>query len=283
MVVISTTVVQRTEPVCFEACAFEGARQAIAREGTKAARRAPIGAPPVASCVDEAQHCRAPDGLPLRPSSKASALPGARLVERGGTEMRRIIMVCTVCALFSANAGGQGPKQSPTANGPDQHVQMQGTAGAAGNFDGVSFGGADLGRANFHAASLVGAGLEFVRLDSADFVSADLSYATVLPNSAKDANFTRAVLTHVTGNSGNFDGAILSVSRLEGANFVGASFVGAYLGDTNLFGASFAYANLTNASLVGAKISNTDFFGALWSNTICPDGSNSDTNPNCGF
>jgi hypothetical protein len=68
-----------------------------------------------------------------------------------------------------------------------------------------------------------------------------------------------------------------------GANFIGASFVGAYLGDTNLVGASFAYANLTNANLVGAKISNTDFFGAIWRNTICPDGSNSDRNPNCGF
>jgi len=42
-------------------------------------------------------------------------------------------------------------------------------------------------------------------------------------------------------------------------------------------------ADLTNAVLIGADLTNADLMGAnltnvTWSNTTCPDGSNSDTN-----
>ncbi len=67
------------------------------------------------------------------------------------------------------------------------------------------------------------------------------------------------------------------------ADFTGASFIGAYLADADLTGASFAYANLSNANLTGANVSSATFFGAIWSNTICPDGTNSDAKPKCGL
>jgi uncharacterized protein YjbI with pentapeptide repeats len=37
-------------------------------------------------------------------------------------------------------------------------------------------------------------------------------------------------------------------------------------------------ANLTNATLAGASLDGSNIKGVVWSNTICPDGSNSDAN-----
>ena len=197
--------------------------------------------------------------------------------------MIRLVLGAAVCALFTAGAAGQGANRVEPAHGAGRPMELRGSSNAGGNLDGMRFGGADLRHTNFRGASLVEAGLEFVFLDGADFGAADLSYATVLPNSARDANFTRAILVRVTGNGANFDGAILGVSRAAGANFTGASFVGAYLADADLRGASLAYANLTNANLTGANVLDASFVGAIWSNTICPDGTNSSANPNCGL
>lgn len=197
--------------------------------------------------------------------------------------MRYWILGWAVCALLPASAAAQDPNHVEPVSGAARPLQWCGSGDSAGSFDGVKFGGADLRRTDFRGTSLVEAGLEFVLLDAADFGSADLSYATVLPNSAVHANFTRAVLARAIGNGANFDGAILGASRAEGANFTGASFVGAYLADADLTGASFAYANLSNANLTGANVSSATFFGAIWNNTICPDGTNSDSKPQCGL
>jgi hypothetical protein len=203
--------------------------------------------------------------------------------DAGGLVMRQCILGVAVCALPTVDAAGQRTDRVAPVDGAAQPMQLRDLSKSRGSFDGVMFGGADLRRADFRGASLVEAGLEFVVLDGADFGSADLSYATVLPNSARDANSTRATLARVTGNGANFDGAILGVSRAQGANFTGASFVGAYLADADLKGASLAHANLTNANLAGANVSDASFVGAIWSNTICPDGTNSNANPNCGL
>jgi len=36
--------------------------------------------------------------------------------------------------------------------------------------------------------------------------------------------------------------------------------------------------NLTNANLAGANLQGANIKDAIWSNTICPDGTNSDAN-----
>ena len=50
-----------------------------------------------------------------------------------------------------------------------------------------------------------------------------------------------------------------------------------------LNGANLTNANLTNANLIYADLTNADLLGAIWNNTACPDGTNSDNNPSCGF
>ena len=81
-------------------------------------------------------------------------------------------------------------------------------------------------------------------------------------------------------------GANLNVANLSGINLSGAFLKYAYFIDSNLTGATLtgAYlrravlnsANFTNANLEGADLTNARLKGAHWSNTICPDGSNSD-------
>jgi len=79
----------------------------------------------------------------------------------------------------------------------------------------------------------------------------------------------------------------LSNSDLSGVNLDGANLTGANLMFVNLTGASLLNANLTGALVYGADLTGTDLthanmtgVGALtavtWSNTTCPDGSNSD-------
>jgi len=59
---------------------------------------------------------------------------------------------------------------------------------------------------------------------------------------------------------------------LQGANLVGASLRDADLRDANLDGADLTRADLSGADLTGASIQNV-----TWSDTICPDGENSET------
>ena len=60
---------------------------------------------------------------------------------------------------------------------------------------------------------------------------------------------------------------------LAGCNLKGVALAGAYLAtDTNLKDVDFSNATLAGAHLEGANVR------ALWSNTICPDGTNSDSN-----
>jgi beta propeller repeat protein len=94
----------------------------------------------------------------------------------------------------------------------------------------------------------------------------------------------------------NLGGAQLSGQSLRGANLRSASLIGANLSGANLSGANLTGADLTNADLRGADLSGANLNGArlvgadlqgaksnaltnvnlvVWSNTTCPDGTNS--------
>jgi uncharacterized protein YjbI with pentapeptide repeats len=94
----------------------------------------------------------------------------------------------------------------------------------------------------------------------------------------------------------NLDGAPLAGQNLRGANLNCASLIGANLNGANLSGSNLNGANLTNADLRAANLSGANLNGArlaganlqgaksnaltnfnlvVWSNTTCPDGTNS--------
>ena len=78
-------------------------------------------------------------------------------------------------------------------------------------------------------------------------------------------------LTGANLSNSNLQGTNLTGANLSGANFTGANLIGAALQSTNLQGA-----NLSNANLGGATLKGASLGGVTWSNTVCPDGTNSD-------
>jgi uncharacterized protein YjbI with pentapeptide repeats len=83
-------------------------------------------------------------------------------------------------------------------------------------------------------------------------------------------------------------GIDLACCDLAAGTFSSVGFGNAVMTDTNLAGANLSSASLynvdlSNADLTGADMTGANWFdstvtGVVWSNTTCPDGSNSDTN-----
>jgi quercetin dioxygenase-like cupin family protein len=78
-------------------------------------------------------------------------------------------------------------------------------------------------------------------------------------------------------NRVDFSAAFLNGASLQGANANGANFTGAALNAANLQGANLNGANMTDADLTGAKTAGANLNHVIWSNTTCPDGTNSST------
>ena len=108
---------------------------------------------------------------------------------------------------------------------------------------------------------LRGANLANRNLARADLSGAELTNANVSSSQLFDAFLENA----------NLSGADLRNGSAIRADFTGANLQGATLFGTNLSGAVFRHANLKGAQLQGAGL-----YGTVWSETICPDGTNSD-------
>ena len=91
-----------------------------------------------------------------------------------------------------------------------------------------------------------------------DLHGLDLSEAILAEGNLRNANLTNV----------NFSRSFLNFADLSGADLTGATLLNADLTEANLTGA-----NLTRANLRGAQTTDTDFSGAVFSNTIMPDGS----------
>jgi hypothetical protein len=70
-------------------------------------------------------------------------------------------------------------------------------------------------------------------------------------------------------------GTDLSYANLNKADLSGANLSFANLSGVNLNQADLTGANLTGANLTGANLNNAKLDGVIWSNTTCPDGTNS--------
>jgi len=107
---------------------------------------------------------------------------------------------------------------------------------------------------------LRGASLAGKNLNGADLEGAEMSNATV-----QGVNLQGAFLAN----------AVLTGAHLQGTNLQGADLSGADLRNATLQGSSLQGANLTNANLQGATLQGSSTNKVTWSNTVCPDGSNS--------
>jgi uncharacterized protein YjbI with pentapeptide repeats len=225
---------------------------------------------------------------------------------RFGLHSRSVASVMGVLAVVLLLASGV-LLPSPASAAPKSCVP-----GPGARLVGCNLSGLDLAHVNLTGASLRLAVLKGTKLTDANLTGANLTSARL-----KGANLTGAILTRAIlfdASSGDVTGPPASLppywsflhgyligpgANLEYTNLTGIDLANAPLGATyfnyanlthaNLIDGHLKYAylehsNLTNADLRGAVISRSNLRGITWSNTICPDGTNSnnDKNHNCG-
>lgn len=164
------------------------------------------------------------------------------------------------------------------------------------NFNNTQFSGTiDFTGAVFDDATFNNASWSSTYLTGGDFREANMT------NSALDGYFNYVDFRNVDFRSMQSWIGTFAFSNLSNANFVGISNLGLqFTDDTNLTnaqfngatlngatfrfspvdGADFTNAQFLNANLQGTNFTGANLTGATWSNTICPNGSNSDNNNN---
>ena len=95
-----------------------------------------------------------------------------------------------------------------------------------------------------------------------------------------DANLSSLDISGSNMQNGVFNGTNFTGSSLAGNNAPNASFQNANFTNANLSGSTFQSANFTGANFTGANLKGANFKSAImtnvtWSNTVCPDGTNS--------
>jgi Pentapeptide repeats (8 copies)/Fibronectin type III domain len=190
-------------------------------------------------------------------------------VTRGFTCSTTSEMTCTVHGLINGrqyrakvravNAVGQGkPAESakfvPGRSADCSDFQPNAVLTYCNLVD-ANLSGLDLTGVDFYGSRLVGA----------NFSGANLSGAFFGGDTGAQEDLTGADFSDAT-----MVGTTLDTMYLYTVSFVGANLTDADLSDSTMIFDSFANANLTGANLAGQITFPT------WSNTICPDGVNSD-------
>ena len=160
----------------------------------------------------------------------------------------------------------------------------------------------------FDFANLQNASLSYSNFSDASFVNANLVGGDGLFSTFHRTDFTRAAMYNGLWRQSDFNNATfvqanLAYTEFRWSDMSGANLTGAWMyGGGNWMGVDLSYADLTNAmmydlDLRGANLTGADLTGAdlaylntsygpadltgvTWSNTTCPDGTNSDNSGN---
>ena len=199
--------------------------------------------------------------------------------------------------LNSANLTGTDMDSSDLSQADFTNANLSNGSAKNANLSESTLGGATTIGLNLTAATLKGANLGGADLDGAtltSIVTGSVIGTPVLPNGwalfngylvGPSANLSGADLMGLSLASANLSATNFSQADLEDASLVSANLTGAMLGSTDLTSANLSSADLTNTSLANANLTGTnlrhdtvtgaDFTGVTWSDTRCPDGSNS--------
>jgi len=143
------------------------------------------------------------------------------------------------------------------------------------NLTGLNYSGANLSGQNLSGANLSKAILNSTNLQNANVSGANLSAASLQQANLTGVNLSGANLTGVNLSGANLTGANLTGVNLSGANLTGANLTGANLSGANLSNSNLSNVNLTGTNLKGANLKSVVITGIIWSNTTCPDNTNS--------
>ncbi len=132
----------------------------------------------------------------------------------------------------------------------------------------------DVRGTNFTGANLSGTGFGSGQVGNTNFTNANLQSASFDSLDVTTCLFNNANMQEVFFGNANASGVDFSTSpSLQSASFNNANLTGA-----NFSGLTLASVAFYNANLTGANFTNADVSLSLWGSTICPDGTNSDTN-----
>jgi uncharacterized protein YjbI with pentapeptide repeats len=137
---------------------------------------------------------------------------------------------------------------------------------------GADLSGADLDGSRLRASRIAGADLSGADLRGATLAAVDLTEANLSGADAAGVDFTDSVLAGVRFDDADLALAVLDGLALNGQSLAGADLYAASMVGTLLVRANLARTDLTDASFRKADLSHTQFEGALWDNTTCPDG-----------
>jgi hypothetical protein len=157
--------------------------------------------------------------------------------------------------------------------GPD--VFTYALANCGKTLQGCNLKGADLDSVNLAGQNLSGANLQGADLQAADLHGADLQGANLQGANLDMANLQGANLQGVNLQGATVNNANLPNANLSGANLQKVQFEQSNLQGANLSGANLQSDDFTGSTLLNANVKGSNLQKTVWSNTICPDGTNS--------
>ena len=210
-----------------------------------------------------------------------------------------------ICPTVDPVSGAVSPAPAPGVDWSG--CDLAGAALAGADLDAASLAQADFYEADLSGANLQSADLTLATLNSANLTGAELTGTTLTDATLTGANlagddlagrqfseldlsgtdFEGADLEAAGFSRASLDGANLSYADLTGALLTDATLTpGTNLNDSNLTDvdavgsgfqeAAMSYVNLTGANLYDTNLTDAVMTGDIFSNTICPNDTNSD-------
>jgi uncharacterized protein YjbI with pentapeptide repeats len=132
--------------------------------------------------------------------------------------------------------------------------------------------------------------LSHLNLSNQDFTGTNFDSSVLSYSDFTNSNFTNATLDSRPAQFANFTGATFTNANIDyefmmdDSNFTNANMAGVTVrfsaSNSNFSGTNLSNAVFNSAYLVGSNMSSANLSGATWTNTMCPDGTNSNSNGN---
>jgi uncharacterized protein YjbI with pentapeptide repeats len=205
-------------------------------------------------------------GLPTTiPCANGAVEEGLTLLANTGKRAAKYKFKLTVAGSATVKADATGSVATLVCSNiqPDANLQKCSLPGVI--LPDADLPGAVLVRANLAGATLSDANLSQANMPVSNFSDVDLDGADLW-----DAILTDVQLAGSNLSGSNLSDTHLADTKMSDDNLTSANMQSAYLAGTDLEGA-----DLSDADMSGAFVTGENLTGVVWSNTICPDGTNS--------